>query len=227
MKTKILLVDDEEDILEFLQYNLEEEGFEVVIAENGKIALEKLSFNPDLIVLDVMMPNMDGYETCKRIREIEDFKTTPIIFLTAKSNENDEILGLNIGANDFISKPVSTKKFIARINANLRGNKIEKKTENEIINIGHIKINIENHTVSVGENQIFFPKKEFLILKLLASKPGRVFSRAQLLDSVWGPDVYVVERTVDVHVRKIREKLGEYANMIETIKGIGYKLKNE
>ncbi|KAF0151723.1 MAG: DNA-binding response regulator [Ignavibacteria bacterium] len=228
MKTKILLVDDEKDIVEFLEYNLISEGFEVITASNGQEALVKLSENPDLIILDVMMPKMDGYETCSRIRATEAFKNTPILFLTAKSSELDEVHGLNIGADDFIQKPISPKKLIARVKANSR--KLES-SQAETINAGIIKIgpliiNREKYEVIIKGKLIFFPKKEFEILHYLASNPGKVFDREKILSDVWGDDIFVVARTIDVHVRKIREKLGKYAEMIETIKGVGYRFKN-
>ncbi len=228
MKTKILLVDDEKDIIEFLQYNLSNEGFKVITANDGSEAIEKLNQKPDLIILDVMMPKMDGYETCSRIRSLDEFKNIPIIFLTAKSTELDEVHGLNLGADDFIQKPISTKKLIARVKSNLR--KIDSTASNisgskELI-IGPLAINREKYEVLLKGKEIFFPKKEFEILYYLASNPGKVFDREKILSDIWGDDIYVVARTIDVHVRKIREKLDKYADMIETIKGIGYRFKN-
>ncbi|MDH7603933.1 MAG: response regulator transcription factor [Melioribacter sp.] len=225
---KILLVDDEKDIIEFLQYNLEAEGFEVISACNGIEALSKLSENPDLIVLDIMMPKLDGYETCKRIRSSKNHKHTPIIFLTAKSSEIDEIHGLNIGADDYIQKPISPKKLIARIKSNLRKTEISEKDkigENEI-NIGPLKINKDEYTVFVDNKKVVLPRKEFELLAYLASNPGKVFDREKILSDIWGNDIIVVERTIDVHIRKIREKLGKHADLIETIKGVGYRFKN-
>jgi len=227
MKTKILLVDDEKDIVEFLQYNLSNEGFKVITASNGLEAIDKLTQKPDLIILDVMMPKMDGYEACSRIRSMDDFKNTPIIFLTAKSSELDEVHGLNLGADDFIQKPISTKKLIARVKSNLR--KIETgsfnhSSGNELI-IGPLVINRERYEVTLKGKEIILPKKEFEILFYLASNPGKVFDRDRILSDVWGDEVFVVARTIDVHVRKIREKLDKYADMIETIKGVGYRFK--
>ncbi len=229
MQTKILLVDDEKDIVEFLQYNLIQEGFKVITAFNGKEALEKISQKPDLIILDVMMPKMDGYEVCSKIRGMEDFKNTPIIFLTAKASEQDEVLGLNIGADDFIQKPISPKKLVARVKSNLRKletslTEINKSAE---VKAGPLTINKEKYTVSLAGKQIVFPKKEFEILAYLASNPGKVFHRDRILGDVWGSEIFVVERTIDVHVRKIREKLGDYADLIETIKGVGYRFKSD
>lgn len=227
MKSKILLVDDERDIVEFLQYNLIQEGFEVITAYDGLEALEKMNEKPDLVILDVMMPKLDGYEVCSRIREMKGFETLPVLFLTAKSSEMDEIFGLNIGADDFIQKPVSPMKIIARIKSNLRkkdGNNFG--NEQKIIRIGPIEINREKYKITVDDEIVIFPKKEFEILSYLASQPGKVFPREKILGDVWGNDVYVVERTIDVHVRKIREKLGNHAHLIETIKGVGYRFKS-
>ncbi len=228
MKTKILLVDDEQDIVEFLQYNLVQEGFEVIIAYDGKQALQKLSEKPDLIILDIMMPNLDGYETVKIIRSTDGFVNTPVVFLTAKSGEMDEILGLELGASDYIQKPISPKKLIARVKSNLR--KIEyrdtEKNMPTVINIGPLHINKEQYIVTIDGHEKVFPRKEFEVLYYLANNPGRVFSREMLLKDVWGTDVYVVDRTVDVHIRKIREKLEGHADLIETVKGVGYRFKS-
>ena len=226
MKEKILLVDNEHDIVEFLQYNLIQEGFEVIPAFDGGEALEKLIEKPDLIILDIMMPKLDGFEVFKKIREKPEFKSTPIIFLTAKSGEIDEIKGLELGASDYIQKPISPKKLIARVKSNLRKYSGGEKTEPVKIKIGPIVIDRENYTVHVDNEEKFLPRKEFEILFFLANNPGRVYSRDALLKEVWGPDVYVVDRTVDVHIRKIREKLDNYADLIETIKGVGYKFKS-
>ena len=228
MQTKILLVDDEKDIVEFVQYNLVQEGFKVITAYNGKEALEKISQKPDLIILDVMMPKMDGYEVCSKIRSMDEFKNTPIIFLTAKASEQDEVLGLNIGADDFIQKPISPKKLTARVKSNLR--KLET-TQAEMgkvkeIKAGPLTIDREKYSVSLDGKQIVFPKKEFEILAYLASNPGKVFHRDKILSDIWGTEIFVVERTIDVHVRKIREKLGGHADLIETIKGVGYRFKS-
>lgn len=228
MSKKILLVDDENDIIEFLEYNLVNEGFEVIKANNGKEALEQLVHKPDLVILDVLMPKMTGYEVCEIMKSKEEFKNVPVIFLTAKSGETDEIHGLNIGASDFIQKPISPQKLVARVKSNLRNATAESlpgASENEV-NFGPLKINRERYTVHLNDIEIVLPRKEFEILYYLATNPGKVFPRTKILNDVWGEDVYVVERTVDVHVRKIREKLGEYSNYIETIKGVGYRFKN-
>lgn len=225
MKTKILLVDDEKDIVEFLQYNLVQEGFEVISAFNGMEALKKLSEKPDLIILDIMMPQLNGYDVCKKIRTTPEFRLTPVIFLTAKSSEVDEIRGLEIGANDFIQKPISPKKLIARVKANLRKDvkKAEEKSLPALIKIGPLNIDRNKYKVNIAGSEKIFPRKEFELLYYLANNPDKVFDRDTLLRDVWGLDVYVVDRTVDVHIRKIREKLGKHANIIETVKGIGYK----
>ncbi len=225
---KILLVDDEQDIVEFLKYNLEQEDFEVVVGVNGEDAISKLNENPDLIILDIMMPKMDGFETCKKIREKKDFVNTPIIFLTAKSSEANEIKGLELGASDFIQKPISPKKLIARVKSNFRKSEALSTLKAETIRIkyGPIDINKEKYEVFVDGDKKVFPRKEFEVLYFLINNPGRVFGRELLLKEVWGSDVFVVDRTVDVHVRKIREKLGKHSDIIETVKGVGYRLKS-
>ena len=227
MKTKILLVDNEHDIVEFLQYNLEKEGVAVISAYDGIEALEKINQKPDLVILDIMMPKLNGFEVYQKIRENSSYKDIPIIFLTAKSGEIDEIKGLELGASDYIQKPISPKKLIARVKSNLR--KIDsaiKKTQPLSIKTGPLLIDKEKYIVYLNNKQLIYPRKEFEILYFLANNPGRVFSRDLLLKEVWGPDIYVVDRTVDVHIRKIREKLGKYADMIETIKGVGYKFRS-
>lgn len=228
MAHKILLVDDEEDILEFMQYNLEQEGFGVVTANNGEEALSKLTSEISLVILDVMMPKMNGYEVCSNIRSQMKYQDLPVIFLTAKSSEKDEVHGLNIGADDFIKKPISPQKLIARVKSNLR--KLELTSldaaAKEKIVIGPLQIDRSIFTILVDGKEIIFPKKEFEILSYLASQPGKVFPREKLLSDIWGTDIFVVERTVDVHIRKIREKLGKYSDLIETIKGVGYRFKN-
>ncbi len=228
MAHKVLLVDDEEDILEFMQYNLEQEGFGVVTANNGEEALSKLTSEISLVILDVMMPKMNGYEVCSNIRSQMKYQDLPVIFLTAKSSEKDEVHGLNIGADDFIKKPISPQKLIARVKSNLR--KLELTSldaaAKEKIVIGPLQIDRSIFTILVDGKEIIFPKKEFEILSYLASQPGKVFPREKLLSDIWGTDIFVVERTVDVHIRKIREKLGKYSDLIETIKGVGYRFKN-
>ncbi|MGD1006766.1 MAG: response regulator transcription factor [Ignavibacteriaceae bacterium] len=228
MKTKILLVDDEPDIVEFLQYNLVQEGFDVISAYDGIEALSKLSQKPDLIILDIMMPKMDGYEVFKKIKETPGFEKLPIIFLTAKAGEANEILGLEIGASDYIQKPISPKKLVARVKLNLR--KIESASGGKSaplkITAGPLLIDKVKYVVYLDGKEKIFPRKEFELLYFLANNPGKVFSRDMLLKDVWGTDVYVVDRTVDVHIRKIREKLDIYSDLIETVKGVGYRFKS-
>ena len=226
--SKILLVDDEVDILEFLKYNLELEKFEVLVSSNGKDALNKISQNPDLIVLDIMMPEMDGFELYQKIKSDKNYQDIPIIFLTAKSGETDEIKGLNLGASDYIQKPISPKKLVARIKSNLRKSvqSENKKSSNENLKIGPLEIDVEKFVVKIDNKNKFFPRKEFQLLYFLASNPGKVMKRETLLKEIWGNDVYVIDRTIDVHIRKVREKLGKHSELIETIKGVGYKFKH-
>ena len=226
--SKILLVDDEVDILEFLKYNLELEKFEVLVSSNGKDALNKISQNPDLIVLDIMMPEMDGFELYQKIKSDKNYQDIPIIFLTAKSGETDEIKGLNLGASDYIQKPISPKKLVARIKSNLRKSvQAENNSKiNENLKIGPLEIDVEKFIVKIDNKNKFFPRKEFQLLYFLASNPGKVMKRETLLKEIWGNDVYVIDRTIDVHIRKVREKLGKHSEIIETIKGVGYKFKH-
>jgi len=226
--SKILLVDDEVDILEFLKYNLELEKFEVLVSSDGKDALNKISQNPDLIVLDIMMPEMDGFELYQKIKSDKNYQNIPIIFLTAKSGETDEIKGLNLGASDYIQKPISPKKLVARIKSNLRkSDQAENKTKLiKNLKIGPLEIDVEKFIVKIDNKDKFFPRKEFQLLYFLASNPGKVMKRETLLKEIWGNDVYVIDRTIDVHIRKVREKLGKHSELIETIKGVGYKFKH-
>lgn len=225
---KILLVDDEIDILEFVSYNLEREGFKVYTAQNGKDAIriaEKK--NPDLIILDVMMPEMDGIITCEELRKIPSLKNTVIAFLTARGEDYSQIAGFEAGADDYITKPIRPKVLISRVKALLKRSTIiedEEKTTtntNNTITIGGITIDRERYMISVDEKEMILPRKEFELLSLLASKPGKVFTREEIYASVWGEQVVVGDRTIDVHIRKLREKIGE--NHIKTLKGIGYK----
>jgi len=222
---KILLVDDEPDIVEFLKYNLEQQNFEVLVGYNGIEALKKVKKNPDLIILDIMMDGMNGFEVCKKIKANPEYENIPIIFLTAKAGEVDEIKGLKTGASDYIQKPISPKKLIARVISNLRKTgKVQKQTAApRVTKAGPILIDLDKFIVKVSGKTKVLPRKEFKLLHFLAENPGKVFTRVDLLKSVWGKDVYVVPRTVDVHIRKIREKLGESAGLIETVKGVGYK----
>lgn len=219
MPKKILIADDEEDFLEILTYNLKKEGFEVIAVYNGKEALEALSESPDLIILDVMMPELDGYEVCKAIRS--KGITTPIIFLTAKDSEFDEVLGLEIGGDDYITKPFSPMTLIARVRAHLR--KSEPQTDQQVLQIGPLKLDLENYTAKLEGKEVEFTKTEFNLLAYLAQRPNVVHSRASLLTNVWGDDTFVIDRTVDVHVGKLRRKLKDFGEVIETKAGVGYR----
>jgi two-component system, OmpR family, alkaline phosphatase synthesis response regulator PhoP len=222
---RLLVVDDEDDLLDLLQYNLEREGYEVDLARDGIEALEMAQERiPDLIVLDIMMPRMDGLTACRKLRQHAVLRTVPILMLTARTEERDQVEGLDVGADIYLAKPLSVPVFLSQVRALLRGSK-RGEEQPDMLSIGDLEINRTRYLVyrdSEGERiEMRFPRKEFDLLYFLASHPGKVFSRQDLLDQVWGLDVFVVDRTIDVHVRKIREKLGnEY---IETIKGVGYK----
>lgn len=230
MKKKILVVDDEKDIVDILKYNLERENeFEVITASDGKEALEAAQTLPDLILLDIMMPELNGFEVCKKLKTDKLTSGIPVIFLTAKENEIDEILGLEIGADDYINKPVSPRKVLARIKSVIRrfGKENEKSSiPEENVRFRNLEIDSSSHSVKINEKEIFFPKKEFQLLHFLISNRGKVYSREILLNRLWGENIYVVDRTVDVHVAKVREKLGEYSDYIETIKGLGYRFRD-
>ncbi len=221
---KILLVDDEPDILDFLGYNLKKEGYEVFTASNGveAITLAKKEL-PHLIVLDVMMPEMDGIETCRQIREIPSLNNSVVTFLTARNEEYTQVSGFDVGADDFITKPIKPRVFLSRVKALLRRFKSEKPAPVVIIDLGEIKIDTERHLVLKNDEVIELPRKEFNLLMLLSSKPGKVFKREDILELVWGDEVVVGDRTIDVHIRKLREKLGE--DYIKTVKGVGYKFE--
>jgi len=224
MAKTILAVDDEKDILELIKYNLQKEGYSVLTARTGKQALEQAQQKPNLILLDIMMPEYDGWEVIKQLKRNPKTSGIPVIFLTAKGTEIDEVLGLELGAEDFILKPISIPKLLARIKNVLRKYESKEVQEQTII-VGPIEINSRTHVVLINKKEIFFPKKEFDLLFFLAQHAGDVINRESLLNSVWGSDVRVVDRTIDVHIRKIREKLGENMDMIETIKGVGYRLR--
>lgn len=219
---KILIVDDEEDIVEFLQYNLEKEGYTVKSALNGKDAIEMAkSFLPELIVLDIMMPELDGIEVCEKLRADPTFKDTIIAFLTARSESFTQITALEMGGDDFINKPIKPNVFKARIKALLRRHPSFNQIKEQTVAFGDLTINYEQFSVILEGEEIPLAKKEFELLTLLASKPGKVFKRAEILSKVWGSEVIVGDRTIDVHVRKLREKIGN--NYIHTMKGVGYK----
>lgn len=225
-KSKILLVDDESDITEFIGFNLEKEGYIIEKAENGLEAIDKAkAFVPDLIILDVMMPVMDGIEACEKIREIPDLGNPIIAFLTARGEDYSQVAGFDAGADDYITKPIKPKVLVSRVKALLKRRLSEKtnseNTSNNIIKIGSITIDKEQYIVKKLNTELILPRKEFELLLLLASKPGKVFARDEIYSKVWGDDVFVGDRTIDVHIRKLREKLG--ANHISTIKGVGYK----
>ena len=229
MTKTVLVVDDEKDIRDLIAYNLTKEGFTVVSAADGNEALEKVKQNPiSVIVLDIMMPGMDGYEVCRAIRANEKTARIPVLFLTARAAEVDQIIGLEIGGDDYIQKPVSPRVLVARVKAMLRRSEVSAATadgsrEKEQIKIEGIEIDRGSYRVKIDGNEVFFPRKEFELLFYLASHPGRVYSRDNLLNQVWGDGAFVVERTVDVHVFKVREKLGPYGEKIETVKGVGYR----
>ncbi|MGD0337776.1 MAG: response regulator transcription factor [Bacteroidota bacterium] len=228
MSYKILLVDDEKDILDMLKYNLEKEGYDVLTARNGKKALEESQKHPDIIVLDVMMPEMDGWEVCRQLKQSQNTSTIPILFLTAKGSEIDEVVGLELGAEDYIVKPISVRKLLARISVILRRrekNNASHKEPKDIIQIERLEINPRNYTVKIDGEGISLTKKEFETLLYLARHRGQVMSRDSLLNAIWGENVIVIDRTIDVHIRKIREKLGIYEKFIETVKGVGYRFK--
>ena len=218
---KVLVVDDEEPILELLKYNLEKEGYEVATAVDGVKAVEMAKkFQPDLVLLDIMMPGMDGVETCRRIREIPEIQKTFVIFLTARSEEYSEVAAFDVGADDYITKPIKPRALISRINAVFRRD-TKLATPSNLIEVDGLTIDRSSYTVKVDGREISLPKKEFELLFYLAQNPNRVLSREDLLHHIWGTDVYVVPRTVDVHIRKVREKIGE--DYITTVKGVGYK----
>jgi len=218
---KVLIADDEPDIVEILKYNLSKEGYQVVTAKDGDEALDKAKLTqPDLVVLDIMMPKKTGVEVCEIMRAQPVFKDTLILFLTALNDESTQIKGLETGADDYVSKPVSPKVFLSRVNALLRrANKTEAKT----IQINNLTIDPERFVVQVDGKDVTLAKKEFELLYLLAAKPGRVFLRNEIMSQVWGNDVIVGDRTIDVHIRKIRQKLG--IDCITTVKGVGYKFE--
>ncbi len=222
-KQTILVVDDERDLLDLIEYNLKKEGFKVLKAENGEEGISKAKeHRPDLILLDIMMPKMDGLEAVEIMRKDDDLKKTPIIFLTARSDEKTEIDGLNKGGDDYITKPISTTKLVSRIKAVLRRFDDSEQTANKL-KVHDLEIDKDRYIVLQEGNEFQLPRKEFELLFFLASRKGKVLDRQTLLNKVWGDNIYVVDRTVDVHVRKIREKLGDH--YIETVKGVGYRFK--
>lgn len=221
---KILIVDDEPDILELIEYNLKKEGYQVFTASNGQegITVAK-KVHPDLIILDIMMPKMDGIEACRLMRAIPDFKNTFMVFLTARSEEYSEIAGFNVGADDYIAKPIKPRALVSRINAILRRNTGTEEVSENKLEIGDLVIDREAYLVFQSGNKVVLAKKEFELLYLLASKPGKVYTRESILKNIWEDSVVVTNRTIDVHIRKLREKLGE--TYVSTVKGVGYKFE--
>ena len=218
----ILIVDDEPDIRAILRYNLEREGFAVTEAVDGNDALDKLSKDLDLAILDIMMPGKDGYDVCRKIRE--QGNTLPIVFLTAMDREFDEVKGLEVGADDYVRKPFSPKMLIARINAIFR--RIDQiNSKGTSICFGELEINTSTYIAQLNGEELHLPRKEFELLALFMSQPNIMFNREELLGRIWEEDVFVVDRTIDVHINRIRSKLGSYKNWIETVKGIGYRFR--
>jgi two-component system alkaline phosphatase synthesis response regulator PhoP len=221
--TKILLVDDEPDILEIVGYNLAQEGYQIFTASNGKEAIFKAKKEiPDLIIMDVMMPEMDGMEACENIRKIPELSNVIITFLTARSEDYSQVAGFDVGADDYITKPIKPKLLVSKVKALLRRS-VEADQDSETLNVGGIEINREEYKIVMEGKEISLPRKEFELFYLLASKPGKVFKRDEILDKVWGNEVVVGGRTIDVHIRKLREKIGE--ELFKTIKGVGYKFE--
>jgi two-component system alkaline phosphatase synthesis response regulator PhoP len=222
-ESTILIVDDEEDILEFLEYNLKKEGFSVFTATSGRKAIEiAQKVHPELIILDVMMPDLDGIETCKELRDLPGLKNTLIAFLTARNEDYSQIAGFDAGADDYINKPIKPRVLVSRIKALLR--RKSPLAQNQVFETeSGLKIDRNKYVIELNGKEITLPKKEFELLALLASKPGHVFTRDNILGSVWGAEVVVGDRTIDVHIRKLREKIGDRS--IKTVKGVGYKFE--
>ena len=223
-KRTILLVDDDPDIREFISFNLDKEGFKVETAKNGAEGVELCKkHKPDLVLLDVMMPGMDGIEACELIRATPEVANTLIAFLSARGEDYSQVAGFESGADDYITKPIRPKVLVSRIKALLRRNAATEESTTTMIQSGNLRIALEKYQVYLGEESLEMPRKEFELLQLLASKPGKVFSRDSIMDRVWGTEVVVGGRTIDVHIRKIREKIGD--DRIKTIKGVGYKFE--
>ena len=228
MSKKILVVDDEENIVELVKFNLEQEGYQVTSAYTGKEALnliEKDSFN--LVILDLMLPEMDGFDICRKIRNKTGINRLPVIMLSAKSEEVDKVLGLEIGADDYITKPFSPRELLARVKAVLRRTKVMEEIKSNLINLGELKLDLKKYTFKVNDEVINLTPKEFALLSILMNHPGQVFSRDKLLKEIWGYDYHGDTRTVDVHVRRLRKKIKEYSEQdyIITVRGVGYKFK--
>ncbi|WP_445455907.1 response regulator transcription factor [Flavobacterium sp. HNIBRBA15423] len=220
---KILLVDDEPDILEIVGYNLSQEGYQIVTATNGKEAVAKAKKElPHLIIMDVMMPEMDGIEACENIRKFPELENTIITFLTARSEDYSQVAGFDAGADDYIAKPIKPKILVSKVKALLRRLK-DDSDASDTLRLGNIEINREEYKIIRQDEEIVLPRKEFELFYLLATKPGKVFTREEILDKVWGNEVVVGGRTIDVHIRKLREKIGD--DFFKTIKGVGYKVE--
>lgn len=222
---KILVVDDEEPILELLKYNLEKQGYDVRTANDGQLAVDiAKKFHPDLVLLDIMMPNVDGVEACRQLRAMPELINTYIVFLTARAEEYSEVAAFDVGADDYILKPIKPRALMSRISALFRRDNAKKNTSGQI-KAGDLVIDRTSYTVRLKGREINLPKKEFELLFFLAQNPNKVFSRDDLLQNIWGADVYVLSRTVDVHIRKVREKIGD--DCIATVKGVGYKFNSQ
>jgi two-component system alkaline phosphatase synthesis response regulator PhoP len=218
---KVLVVDDEEPILELLKYNLEKQGYDVRTATDGQVAVDVAKkFHPDLVLLDIMMPKVDGVEACRQLRAMPELVNTYIVFLTARAEEYSEVAAFDVGADDYILKPIKPRALMSRISALFRRDSAKKNTSSQI-KAGDLVIDRTSYTVRLKGREISLPKKEFELLFFLAQNPNKVFSRDDLLQNIWGADVYVLSRTVDVHIRKVREKIGD--DCIATVKGVGYK----
>jgi two-component system, OmpR family, alkaline phosphatase synthesis response regulator PhoP len=221
---KILIVDDEEDILEFVSYNLKKEGYKTYIASNGREAIQLAKEHlPELIILDIMMPEMDGIETCRELRSIASLNNTIITFFTARNEDYSLVAGLDAGADDYIAKPIKPKVLTSKVSALLR-RFIESRPAMSVYSVGKLTINTERYIIILDGREITLPRKEFELLNLLTSKPGKVFTRDEIYNRIWSADIIVGDRTIDVHIRKLREKIGE--NLIKTIKGVGYKYED-
>ncbi|PSG89986.1 response regulator transcription factor [Aurantibacter aestuarii] len=219
---KILLVDDEPDILEIVGYNLSQEGYQVIKADNGKDGLKKAKkHKPHLIILDVMMPEMDGVETCEAIRKQPELSNSIITFLTARSEDYSQVAGFEAGADDYITKPIKPKVLVSKVKALLRRLSTDSVSNTEVLKLGNLVINRDEYKIYLNKQEIVLPRKEFELLALLTSQPGKVFKREDILDKVWGNEVVVGGRTIDVHIRKLREKIGDKS--FKTVKGVGYK----
>ena len=219
---KILLVDDEPDILEIVGYNLSNEGYKIITAKNGVEGVKKAKKEkPQLIILDVMMPEMDGIEACERIRKIPELSDTIITFLTARGEDYSQVAGFDAGADDYITKPIKPKVLVSKVKALLRRYKEEEEFASDVLKIGSLTIDREAYKIILKGKELILPRKEFELLSLLTSKPGKVFKREEILDKVWGNEVIVGGRTIDVHIRKLREKIGD--DSFKTVKGVGYK----